>query len=128
MSKSALICVRNGLLSDGIIRMFYEKNSLIKISEERNAAYFEAMTKTQKPDIVVIEVRGIRPYTLAEWGERLREMRETLPRCKIAMIVDDENYPDTAEAVKKEKANGKIDAFFYASSGLAYLVDAIESL
>ena len=55
-------------------------------------------------------------------------MRETLPRCKIAMIVDDENYPDTAEAVKKEKANGKIDAFFYASSGLAYLVDAIESL
>ena len=64
MSKSALICVRNGLLSDGIIRMFYEKNSPIKISEERNAAYFEAMTKTHKTPILLLLKSEVSDHTL----------------------------------------------------------------
>lgn len=128
MGKSILFFIRNGLLADGIIRMFREKKSFSKINEERNVEFFSSMVKTQNPDIVVIEVRDIKPYTLTEWLERLCKIRECSPLCKIAMIVDDENFPDTANAVKNQKASRNIDAFFYSSSGLAYLVDAIESL
>ena len=128
MNNSMLLCIRNGLIAEGIINMFREKNSTMKISEERNAEYFIAMTKTQKPDIVLIEVKDSEPYTLIDWTKKLCEMKEILPRCKIALIVDDENHPEVAKLVKAEKKNGRIDAFFYASSGLNYLIDAIESL
>lgn len=108
--------------------MFHEKNANIKVANEKDAELLMELLEVKKPDIVVIEIKGVKQFTLGEWNVRLREMRETLPLCKIAMIVDDENYPDTAQAVQNEKANGNIDAFFYASSGLGYLVDAIESL
>ena len=114
-------------MAESIVKMFCEKNSPLKLTSERNTEFFVNLVEMRKPDIVVIEVKGVKPYTLAEWLGRLREMRETMMRSKIAMIVDDENYPETAEAVQKEKASGNIDAFFYASSGLGYLVDAISS-
>ncbi len=128
MNKSVLLCIRNGLMASGILKMFHEKDASIQVTNENDTEFFMGLVEIKKPDIVVIEVKGVKPFTLSEWNVRLREMRETLPRCKIAMIVDDENYPDTADAVKNEKANGNIDAFFYASSGLGYLIDAISSL
>ena len=128
MNKVILLCIRNGLMADGMVSMISQRNTHIKLTEERNPELFNTLVAIHKPDVIVIEVKGIRPFTLAEWLVRIKKIKEILPRCKIAMIVDDENYPETAEFVKKEKISGEIDTFFYASSGLNYLVDAIDSL
>ena len=128
MKKTMLLCIRNGLMSDGIVSMITRKNISLNVFEERNPELFCTSAEIYNPDVVVIEVKGIRPYTLAEWSERVDKMQKALPKCKVAMIVDDESFPETAEVLKKVKARGEIDAFFYTSSGLNYLVDVMDSL
>ncbi len=128
LKKLILLSIRNGLMLDGLVNALKKKNPLAQIVEESDASFFNNTIGVYKPDIVVVEVRGIRPYTLLEWNDRIHEMKKTLTNSKVAIIVDDENYPESAELVKKQKSNGEIDAFFYETSGLNYLADAIISL
>ncbi len=128
MSKTILLYLRNGLILDGVVSLLTRKNSHIMIIEERNTDLFDCTVEIHKPQIIVVEVRNSSPYTLTEWLNRLEKAKKTLPNLKSAVIVDDETYPQTAEMVKNERAAGTIDAFFYSSSGLNYLVDSIEVL
>ncbi len=128
MNKTILLSIRNGLVSDGIVSVLRKKSEEGRIVQERNTKLFVSAAEVYKPDIVVVEVKGSCPNTLAEWSDRIHEMKKSLSKSKVAILVDDENYPETAELVKRQKANGEIDAFFYESSGLNYLVDAIVTL
>ncbi len=123
-----MLCIRNGLIADGIASLIVKKNNEVKLFEERQTKLFNNSAILYQPDVIVIEIKGIEPYTVHAWQERIKQVKKDIKNCKIAMIVDDDNYPEVTLLVKAEKANGCIDAFFYASSGLNYLVDAIDSL
>ncbi len=128
MKKTALLCIGNGLMLEGITKMLASKNPLIQIREERSPNIFMNYVKTYMPNIILVEVKDVSPYTVYEWKDRIHNIKMALPSCKIAMIVDGENHMKAVQWVKNEKANGNIDCFFYASSGLDYLADVLDSL
>ncbi len=128
MGKTLMTCIRNTLLAEAITSLLSKMNPAFEIVEEKNAELFCSILATYLPDVVVIEVKEMIPHTLSDWLVRIHLIKQKVPNCKIALIVDDESYPELAELVKKEKSKGTVDAFFYSSSGLKYLVDAIDSL
>ncbi len=128
MNKNILVCVQNGLVADGIMSLITKQNAHVKVSQERSVDLFGSIATINSPDVVVVEAKKNSPYTISEWKERIHELRNDIPDCRFAVIVDDENLPEITELVKAEKSSGEIDAFFYSSSGLNYLVDAIASL
>ena len=128
MIKRILLCMPNGLVADGIEGMLHRKNQDIKITVVSTPYFFENSVELYKPDVVIIEVKDTQPYTALEWEYRILRVKNTFLQGKVAMLVNDDNYPQIIECVKEEKKKGIIDAFFYTSSGLNYLTDAIESL
>ncbi len=128
MNKTVMLCIGNSLMLEGIVNMLKTKNPSIVTREERNTNIFENSAKAYKPETIVVEVKGEEPYSLDDWNLKLRELKRALPKTKIAIIVDDENYPETARQVKIQKKKGNVDLFFYTTSGLSYIADAIDSL
>ncbi len=126
--KNIMLCIRNRLLSDGISNMITKHKANIRLLEESHTTLFKTSAHFFCPDVIVIEVKEARPNTLSEWQERIKKIQQSFPMCKVALIVDDDNSPQIAMHVKECKQKGEIDAFFFASSGLSYLVEAIDSL
>lgn len=96
---------------------------------------------SRKLDVVLIECQAARPdilmmdvapasseTTLEERLELMKELKETLPDCKMVLFCDETAYPDLARDVMRAKQVGKIDAFFYASVTAEYLAAALDSL
>ncbi len=123
-----MLSIRNGLIADAVRGLLEKKNPNLNIVEQRSTKLFCSSFAVNKPEIVIIEVKAMYPFSMNEWMPRINKLKSALPKCKISLIVDDENFPETANLVKQAKINGEIDAFFYASSSLNYLVDSIESL
>ncbi|MDO4766521.1 MAG: hypothetical protein Q4A29_10695 [Eubacteriales bacterium] len=81
-----------------------------------------------KPDIIFIEVRqGIEN----EWEETLEiieKLKKELPQIKVAIICDEKAYPKLAGNVKRARQQRKIDAFYFTSITIDYLVEALDAI
>ncbi len=126
--NTIMLCIRYGLLVDALEKYIYKLDSDYKIVQETNMNLFYNSVYLYNPSIILLEVNLNVPYTVELWQERIKFVKSNLPSCKIAVIIDDDNCHEVVEDIKLLKKNGEIDGFFYASSGLKYMVDALESL
>ena len=77
---------------------------------------------------------GFRVYqtegTAAEdlWLDLCRRLRQGLPGCRVALVVDEVCEPQLADQVRRAKKDGLIDGFFYSSVSSDYLSAMIDAL
>ena len=71
---------------------------------------------------------SIAKFTLNRRIETARKVRKALPKCKIALLCDENADPDIAEKVKDAKMMGLIDGFFYSSVTGEYISAALDAL
>jgi hypothetical protein len=60
--------------------------------------------------------------------QEIEELRKGLPDCKIALMCDENTYPELANEVTKIKRDKKIDSFFYSSVSANYLTAVLSSM
>ncbi len=128
MKKTIAIYIQNRLLLSGIAHAIEAKKDLTKIEIIPDIESCLSSCRQSKADMLLAELRDYQPLTLENWLSKAKEIKVNLPRCKIVLLVDEENFPQSAEEAKKAFKNEEIDMFFYSTSGLNYLVDAITSL
>ena len=81
-----------------------------------------------RPDIMLMEVSYAKFGTFTERMQMVREIRRSVPDCKMAMICDAQAAPDIARKVMNAKQDGVIDAFFYTSVTGDYLTAVLSSM
>ena len=79
-------------------------------------------------DILLMEAGRLEAYTLDNRLRLIDRVREKIPRCKFALLCDENSDRELARQVKIARQNHLIDAFFYASVTPGYLTAAVEAL
>ena len=57
-----------------------------------------------------------------------RRLRQGVPGCRVALVVDEVCEPQLADQVRRAKKDGLIDGFFYSSVSSDYLSAMIDAL
>ena len=57
-----------------------------------------------------------------------RRLRQGVPGCQVALVVDEVCEPQLADQVRRAKKDGLIDGFFYSSVSSDYLSAMIDAL
>lgn len=78
---------------------------------------------------------GVRPHVECIFSEvtdlqrqRQELLRQGLPGCRVALVVDEVCEPQLADQVRRAKKDGLIDGFFYSSVSSDYLSAMIDAL
>ena len=79
-------------------------------------------------DVLLMEISHLPNFTLDKRMETVRKVRENLPKCKIALLCDENAYPNISEKVKDAKMMGLIDGFFHSSVTGEYISAALDAL
>ena len=83
---------------------------------------------SQIASIVLMEVNGYPPYSLAE-RLKIRDMlKKVNPDCKVVLLVDENSERKVADDVRKAKKSGLIDQFIYSSISASYLAALLDTL
>ncbi len=126
--KTIAVYIQNKLLSSGIIHAITARNQKIAIEIIPDIESCLSVCRSGSVDILLAELRDYAPLSLDDWRDRVEQIKEFLPSCKIALIVDEETFPESATIVNRAFRNEEIDMFLYSSSGLNYLVDMVSNL
>lgn len=79
-------------------------------------------------DVLVAEVTAYPPWRLEQRLDLCRRLRQGLPGCRVALVVDEVCEPQLADQVRRAKKDGLIDGFFYSSVSSDYLSAMIDAL
>ena len=63
-------------------------------------------------DVLVAEVTAYPPWRLEQRLDLCRRLRQGLPGCRVALVVDEVCEPQLADQVRRAKKDGLIDGFF----------------
>ncbi len=126
--KTIAVYIQNKLLSSGITHAITNKNPNISVEVIPGVESCLAVCRSSKADVLLAELRDYYPLTLKDWINRVEKIKETIPHCKIVLVVDEENFPKSAAVANRAFKNEQIDLFLYSSSGLNYLVDIVTSV
>ena len=85
-------------------------------------------SKSHSADILLMEIAKVSPFTLEEGLKVVHKVRDTIPKCKIVFLCDENADPEVAESVKDAKKIGLIDSFFYSSVSGEYLSAMLDAL
>lgn len=77
---------------------------------------------------LIMEVTGSSPWRLSERLQLCRKLRQSIPQCKVLLLVDENANADLAVSVKQAKKDGLIDNFIYASVSPSYLAAVLDTL
>lgn len=127
--KKIGISIQNGLLAEGIIRMFHENGEFQPFritSPKKNGVVSNCLL--QGADILLAEVSYANGATIEGRLSEAKALRAEKPECKIAFLCDENSAPDIAREVMIAKKDGLIDAFFYSSVTAKYLIAALTTL
>lgn len=127
--KICVISVQNCLLSGAIVRYMSERGEMqaVRITGYRKGEPFETC-RSLDADVLLMEAAHSNGFTLDERMETIRQIRQQLPKCKIALLCDENADRSLAGQVRQKKKEGLIDGFFYASVSGDYLIDALDAL
>ncbi len=126
--KTIAIYIQNRLLSSGVKNAIILSDANVKVEMIPDVQSCIQLCKNSKADILLAELRDYAPLALDDWLNRANKIKQDLPSCKIVLIVDEENFPNSALQAKNAFKYEEIDMFFYSSSGLNYLTDMVSSL
>ena len=77
---------------------------------------------------LIMEVTGFSPWRLSERLQLCKKLRQSVPQCKVLLLVDENANADLAVSVKQAKKAGLIDNFIYASVSPSYLAAVLDTL
>ncbi len=126
--ETIAVYIQNKLLSSGITHAIYVKKPKIKIETIPDVESCLTVCKNSNANILLAELRDYYPLALDDWLNRVDEIKHASSACKIVLIVDEENFPQSAKGANSAFKNDEIDMFLYSSSGLNYLVDVITNI
>lgn len=81
-----------------------------------------------KANILIMEVTGYQQWSLEERLKIRNALKEQMPECKIALVVDENTDKKLADRVRLMKKDGLIDNFIYGSVSSTYLSAVIDTL
>ncbi len=125
--KKIIVSIPNALLAGGVV-MYLKKNPDFKVYREDNPSGIEDLCIASKADVLLAEVRERPPHTLDEWNIRVKEIKKSLPDCKVVYVVDENSSPELADQVALARSNRLIDAFVYGTVSGEYVTALIGSL
>ena len=128
--KTIVISIKNGLLSEAITKILADSGEFnavqdTKISKENNVC---DSCKMLSADITLMSVSKSQSDSIEKRLNEINKLRLILPSCKIALMCDENTYPDLAKEIVKIKKDKKIDSFFYSSVSANYLAAALASI
>ncbi len=104
----------NNLLAGAIVKYLIERGELMpqRIQDPNKADEPYASCEALNANVLLMEISRLPNFALDRRIETARKVRKTLPKCKIALLCDENADPDIAEKVKDAKMMGLIDGFF----------------
>ena len=117
----------NRLLADAIGMALKKSGNFRLFPLEPGSAITEACINSEA-DILFMDVAQVPDGDLKERAEVCRSIRANMPKCKLALLVDENSQPEAAHQVMLMKQSGQIDVFFHSSVTTAYLEAALEAL
>ncbi len=126
--KTIAVYIQNKLLLSGITHAITAKNLENKIEIISNVDSCLSVCRSSNADVLLAELRDYHPLTVDDWLARVEKIKTVVPGCKIVLIVDEENFPNSARIANSAFKNDEIDMFLYSSSGLNFLVDIIINI
>lgn len=127
--KNIVISVQNRLLSEAIIGALRRRGTFrCQQTAPNRPQELLAACGTAGPDVLLMEVNRFPSAALEtrlEWADRVRQKH---PGCRVVLLCDEVSDPELAEQVVRERQQGRIDGFFYASVTADYLGAALDSL
>lgn len=82
----------------------------------------------EEPEILLLGVSLVDGYTVEQREELIRQVRQSLPGCRIVILVDERLSEATVTRVKQLKLTGAIDGFLFTSVSMEYLVAMLETV
>ena len=125
--KNIVVSIPNNLLSGGLC-LYLKRESSFCIFQEDRLAQLTDTCVAAGANVLLAEVRHYSPYTVGDWLKRSAQIKERLPQCRVAFVVDENSSPEVAQEVKQAKRKGLIDAFFYGTVSGEYVTAVLGSL
>lgn len=125
--KTILVSIPNSLMAGGIC-MYLEQSPDLKVNRHNERRSIAGMCIDAKADVLLAEARPYSPYTVSDWLDERDTIKAKLPDFKLALVVDENSCPETAEEVQEARAKGLLDLFFYGSVSGEYITAVIASL
>ncbi len=128
--RTIVISMQNNLLAGAIVKYLIERGELmperILDHSKKDEPYLSC--EALNADVLLMEISRLPNFTLDQRMETAKNVRRTLPKCKIALLCDENADPYIAEKVKDAKMMGLIDGFFYSSVTGEYISAALDAL
>lgn len=127
--KKIAIRIRNTLQAEGVLAALKKNGGFISYKLSPSTVS-DTITDCASlaPDILLMSVSYSPEETMENCLAVSSAVREEYPMCKIVFLCDENSFPELAEKIVSAKQDGKIDTFFYASTGGTYLAAVLSSL
>ena len=127
--KKVLVSIRNGLMSEAIVRALkaYGDFSPCQFASGTGSNLF-GTGETEDADIVLMEISYLPGTTVEARLNDIGQIRSNNPKCKVAVLCDDNAAPELAHKVTQLKKDRLIDNFFYTSVTANYLTSTLAAL
>lgn len=128
--RKIVVSILNGLLAEAITTALSDSGEFqpcrITVSNRKSEAADSC--KMLAADLILMEVAYADGASAETRLREAKEIRKTVPECKIVFLCDENTSPDIAREVMLSKKAGLIDGFFYSSVTTKYLIAALISL
>ena len=128
--RKIVVSVQNGLLAEAITRMLSDSGEFqpFRVPVGSKKCDLAGQCEMLCAEMLIAEVSYASATTVSTRLAQAQEVRRKLPECKIVLLCDENSAPDIAREVMLAKKDGRIDAFFYSSVTVKYLLAALTSL
>jgi DNA-binding NarL/FixJ family response regulator len=128
--RRIVISTQNTLLSSMVLRSLRERGDVRaeRVSEPQDGDGILNVCRALGADVLFMEASLVEPFTYDARMAAAKRVREALPKCRIALMCDENANPELGERIAMAKRNGEIDNFFYSSVSGEYLAAALEAM
>ena len=127
--KKVLVSIKNGLLSEAIVRALKGYGDFLpyRLSSETDTN-MTGQNQAADAEILLMEVSYLPGTTVETRLKEIQQIRSINPRCKVAVLCDDNAAPELAYKVTQLKKDRLIDGFFHTSVTANYLMSTLMSI
>lgn len=126
--RRIVVDMQNYLFADAIGQALKNADSDFDVRRSEGPEKTAELCGICEPYALLMEVTGYTPWKLEERLRIRDEVKQTLPHCKIVLIVDENAEKDLARRVLQAKKDGLIDNFIYGSVSASYLSAVLDTL
>lgn len=125
-----LVSIHNGLLAEAMTAMLRGSGEFepFPLSVGNKNSDIARECELRDVQMVLLEVSYANGTTLETRMKEVRQIRSTVPSCKIVLLCDENSAPEIARDVMLAKKDGLIDNFFYSSVTARYILAALLAL